>query len=259
MNQRGAVELAERAFERPGDTLLRWGNAGMLDAAGAFLEPGFHRIPTMPERLGGGLYVSRNGRVIPPIAGGAGESIYWNESIGPGSASIADEGNVTPTTTMKAFWNPVNVGQAGALRANFWQPGRMVRVMAAVKLAIGATPGNIAFGMGFGSATTPDNPACIVTSTAKAGTASQTVTAFLIGVQKCRSDGTAGTLSQAGFCITDAVAIATNANTFPSGGTTVVSTIDTTVGTNCSTFQTSYSGATPGTVALLELDLAVLN
>lgn len=191
----------------------------------------------------------------------AGESIYWNESIGPGSASVADEGNVTPTTTAKAIWAPVNVGAAGALRAGFWIPGRAVEMRATVKLAIGATPGNITASMAYGSATSPDNPACIVSSVARAATASQTVTSIWYGFAKCRTDGTAGTLSMSGFMVADLAGIASTSQplVFPNGGTTVVSTIDTTVGTNALTFQVTYSGATPGTVALLDLDLRVLN
>lgn len=190
----------------------------------------------------------------------ANESGNWNESLGPGSAMVADEGNVTPTTTMKALWAPVNVGMAGALRANFWFPGRAVRLSAAVKLAVGATPGNISFGMGYGSATSPDAPACIVTSTARAGI-NATGMAVLVGYAQCRTDGTAGTLSMWGTAVVDqaSIAAANQPIVFPANGTTVVSTIDTTVGTNALTFQASYSGGTPGTVALLGLDLAVLN
>lgn len=190
----------------------------------------------------------------------ANESGYWNETLGPNSAMLADEGSVTPTTTSKALWAPVNVGAAGALRANFWAPGRTVRLTAAVKLLVGATPGNIVFGMGYGSATSPDAPACIVTSTARAGL-NATGLAIITGYAQCRTDGTAGTLSMWGFATVDqaCIAAANQPILFPAAGVTVVSTIDTTVGTNALTFQMNYSGGTPGTLVTVGLDLAVLN
>jgi hypothetical protein len=220
-------------------------------------ERGALRIPERLLAQGGAELLERG---LFPVAGGANESGFWNETLGPNSAMLADEGSVTPVTTMKAMWAPVNLGAAGALRANFWYPGRAVRLTAAVKLVVGATPGNIAFAMAYGSATAPDAPACIVSSTARAGIAA-TGLAILTGYAQCRTDGTAGTLSMWGMAHVDqaSVAAASQPFIFPAAGVTVVSTIDTTVGTNALTFQTSYSGATPGTVVLVGLDLAVLN
>ena len=158
MNERGAQVL-----DRPGPAV------SISDPLGRLGRGPLHRGPMprgamwaggrrVPERLLSGLdeLAYAGDLPLPPIAGGAFEGGFWNESLGPDSAMVADEGAVTPTTTLKALWAPVNVGMAGALRANFWRPGRRVRLTAYVKLVVGATPGNILFSMCYGSATAPD-------------------------------------------------------------------------------------------------------
>src|SRR6266702_6679462 len=85
----------------------------------------------------GGLANGGLGAPMPFIQGGANESGNWNETLGPNAASIADETGVTLTTTNKALWATVNMGMVGALRANFFTPGRMVRLIAFVKSTSG--------------------------------------------------------------------------------------------------------------------------
>lgn len=153
--------------------------------------------------------------------------------------TIADSAGITLTTTHKALWVPALT----ILPANYWTVGKCVKLTAAVKISSGVA-GNYTFAMGYGAG---DNPAPIVQSAARAYVAS--VGPFLTfwqGYATCRSIGTAGTLSMWGMVYVDlALMLSTNQpNVFPQNGTTVVSTIDTTVGTNALTFQMIASAGT---------------
>ena len=161
--------------------------------------------------------------------------------------NVADFGAVAPSTTATTLW-PVGATSPTILPANFWIPGRCIRIKAALKWTSG-TAGNITVGASYGAA---NNPACIVNSTARAAVAS--VGPFLVIVEaffECRSVGTSGTLSmwgQAEFPL--GLILSTNDQTaiFPSNGTTVVSTIDTTVATNACMIHGIRSAGTDSVV-----------
>ena len=165
------------------------------------------------------------------------DGIYYRDLRQP--FVTADQSGVTLTTSHKALWSPALT----ILPANYWTVGKTVKLTAAVKLSSG-TAGNYTYAMAYGAG---DNPAPIVASAARAYVAS--VGPFLTfwqGYAVCRSIGTAGTLSMWGTAITDlALQLSTaQPNVFPQNGTTVVSTIDTTVGTNALTFQMIASAGT---------------
>lgn len=161
---------------------------------------------------------------------------------------IADLGAIVPTTTSKMLWTPGAGNPLGNFPANYWTVGKTVKLTAALKWTSG-TAGNITFGMAYGLA---DNPAVIVNSAVHAAIAS--VGPFLVlahGYAVCRSTGTAGTLSMWGmvhFPIDLMLSTIGNDMGFPSAGATVVSTIDTTVGTNGLFFQCIRSAGTDSVV-----------
>lgn len=163
--------------------------------------------------------------------------------------NIADFASVAPGTTATTLW-PVGATSPSILPAYFWIPGRCIRITAGLKWTSG-TAGNITVGASYGAAS---NPACIVNSTARAAIAS--VGPFLVYVQaffECRTVGTAGTLSmwgQADFPL--GLILSTNDQTamFPSGGVTVVSTIDTTVATNAPMIHAIRSAGTDAVVVV---------
>ena len=161
--------------------------------------------------------------------------------------SIADFASVAPGVAATTLW-PVGASSPTILPANYWIPGRCLRITAGLKWTSG-TAGNITIGASYGAAS---NPACIVNSAAKAAVAS--VGPFFVTVQaffECRSVGTSGTLSMWG-CAWFPIALmlsTTEINmTFPSAGTTVVSTIDTTVGTNAPMIHAIRSAGTDAVV-----------
>lgn len=162
---------------------------------------------------------------------------------------IADQGSVAPATTATTLW-ATGAASPTILPANYWWVGKTVKLTAGFKWTSG-TAGNITFGMSYGAAS---NPACIVNSAAKAAVAS--VGPFMVfaqGYATCRSIGTAGTLSMWG-CAQFPIALmlsTTETNfTFPSAGTTVVSTIDTTVATNALMFHAIRSAGTDAVVCV---------
>jgi hypothetical protein len=195
--------------------------------------------------------IDRRGRAIWDIAGGA-DTALWRDVRQP--YTIADQSAITLASTQKALWTPALT----ILPANYWYVGKIVKLTAFIKAVTGTTPGNYAFAMAYGAG---DAPAPIVASVARAAVASQTSVIMIEGYAICRSIGTAGTLSMWGHARADlALMLSTNQpSLFPSGGTTVVSTIDTTVGTNAVTFQMSRSGSTAETAAAVGLVFEALN
>jgi hypothetical protein len=159
---------------------------------------------------------------------------------------IADQSAVTPTTTFKSVWAN-GAASPTILPANYWYPGKLVRLTANLKLTTG-TAGNSAFGLGVGSA---DNPGNTVSTATRAKIASVgPFGIFIQGYVRCRSIGTAGTVAIWGFVAPDLGAFLSTTDNwvFPSNGTTVVSTLDTTVGTNGPVFQYLTSAGTDSIV-----------
>lgn len=171
---------------------------------------------------------------------------------------IADFGGITLTTTQKMLWTPGAGNPMGNFPANYWTVGKTVKLTMLTKWTSG-TAGNIAFGMAYGAA---DAAAPNVVSATRAAIAS--VGPFLVraeGYAVCRSTGTAGTLSMSGFVdfpIDLMLSTVGGSFGFPSAGGTVVSTIDTTVGTNGLFFQALRSAGTD-TVTPVWVGIEALN
>lgn len=133
------------------------------------------------------------------------------------------------------------------LPANYWTVGKTLRLTANLKLTTG-TAGNSTFAMAYGAA---DAPAAVVVTATRAKIASVgPFGVFIQGYATCRTTGTSGTLSMWGFVVPDLGAFlsTTDCWVFPSNGTTVVSTIDTTVGTNALFFEYATSAGTDSIV-----------
>lgn len=170
---------------------------------------------------------------------------------------LADFSSITLTTTQKMLWTPGAGNPMGNFPSNFWYPGRTVRISAGLKWTSG-TAGNIAVGLAYGAA---DAAAVNVVSATHAAVAS--VGPFLVtavGYATCRTDGTAGTLSMWGwmdFPIDLMLSTVGMHMPFPSAGSTVVSTFDSTVATNGLFFQALRSAGTdtvvPVGVPLIEV------
>ena len=154
---------------------------------------------------------------------------------------------MTLAATQKMLW-ATGASSPTILPANYWTVGKTVRLTAFLKITTG-TAGNWIVGMAYGAA---DAPAANVVSRTFAKIASVgPFSGFIQGYARCRSTGTAGTLSMMGmfYPSLDVVLSTVQPITFPNNGTTVVSTIDTTVGTNALSFQASNSAGTDSVVA----------
>lgn len=171
----------------------------------------------------------------------------------------ANQGNVTLATTQKTLW-AVGGASPTILPANYWTVGKTVKLTANFSWTAVANTNAITIGMCYGAA---DAPAAIVVSTAMATVSSTTVFDVVIqGYATCRSIGTAGTLSMFGFAIIPVGLVASTVQTgaaFPSAGVTVVSTIDTTVGTNALSFTALRATAGTDTVAATNIYMEALN
>lgn len=198
-------------------------------------------------------FVNERGEAVPSIAGGA-DGIFYRDRRTP--FLIADQSSVTLATTMKALW-AVGASSPSILPANYWTLGKTVKLTANLKWTAG-TAGNVQFGMAYGAA---DAPTAVVATVARAKIASVgPFGVFIEGYATCRSIGTAGTLSMWGTAIADLGIMLSTAqpNIFPSGGVTVVSTIDTTVGTNALFFEMNMSAGTD-TVVTTDLLVEAIN
>jgi hypothetical protein len=168
-----------------------------------------------------------DGSPIMPIKGGA-DGIYYQDTRLP--FLTADQTGVTLTTTQKMLW-ATGASSPTILPANYWTVGKLVKLEAFLKITTG-TAGNWAVGMAYGAA---DAPAANVVSRTSAKIASVgPFGAWIQGYARCRSTGTSGTLSMTGFFhpSLDVFLSTVLPMPFPNNGTTVVSTVDTTVGTN---------------------------
>jgi hypothetical protein len=184
--------------------------------------------------------------------GGGADGIFYRDLREP--HIVVDESAITLASTQKALWAPART----ILPANYWRVGKVVKLTAFCKATTGATPGNYAYAMAYGSG---DAPTPIVASVARAAVASQTNIPLTIeGYMECRSIGAAGTCRMWGKAFADlALQLSTNQpNLFPSSAPADV-TIDTTVGTNAVTFQMSRSGSTAETVTTVGLLFEALN
>jgi hypothetical protein len=171
---------------------------------------------------------------------------------------VTDLPSITLAATQKMLWAPGAGNPLGNFPAYYWTVKKTVKITAALKWTSG-TAGNVAFGMAYGAA---DAAAPNVVTGTKAFIAS--VGPFLVtavGYCTCVSIGTAGTLSMWGwvnFPIDLMLSTVGGTLGFPSAGVTVVSTVDTTVGTNGLFFQALRSAGTD-TVVPVGVKIEALN
>jgi hypothetical protein len=182
------------------------------------------------------------------------DGIYYRDLRQP--FVIADlPTTITLATTQKMLWPYAN--SPTQLPANYWTVGKTLKLTALLKITNG-TAGNYSFGMMFGAA---DAAAVNVASTARAFIASVgPFSCFIQGYATCRSIGSAGTISMWGMAYHDLAGMLSTSqpNVFPPAGVTVVSSIDTSVGTNHLCFQMSASAGTC-TVVTTSLIVEALN
>lgn len=174
------------------------------------------------------------------------DGIYYVDTRPP--FLTADYASVTLTTTQKTCW--VNGSTSPTLLpANYFTVNKIVRLTALLKLTNGASAANLVFGMSCGVG---DAAAVNVKTVARAlVTSAGPYGCFMQGFAQCRSIGTSGTISLWGMAYPDLAGMLSTAqsNVFPSDGTTVVSTLDTTLATTGLYFQMSCSAGTTTCVA----------
>ena len=197
-----------------------------------------------------------DGTPIWSIEGGA-DGIYYRDRRLP--HLTADQTGITLLTTQLQTW-AVGATSPTILPANYWTVGKSVKLTANLKWTCVANTNNITIGMCYGAAAAP---AAIVVSSAMAALNSTTVfDVWIEGYATCRSTGTAGTLSMFGIAHVPVAMIASTVQTgvvFPSAGVTVVSTIDTTVGTNALSFTAARAVAAGDTVVATDIFFEALN
>ena len=162
------------------------------------------------------------------------------------SPEILDLTAVTLSTTQKSLWTAPKT----LLPANFWWPGKLMKLTAAIKFVTDGTAGNYVFGAGAGVG---DAPAVIVVGSSQAGVISKTFLAIMEAYFECRALGTAGTLSIWGRITPDLSGMLSTTQNylFPTAGVTVVSTLDMTLATTALTFQAQRSGVGVWTAAVV--------
>lgn len=167
---------------------------------------------------------------------------------------LVDESAVTLATTMKALWPAART----ILPANFWYPGKTIKLTAFGKATTDGTAGNYVFELGYG---TGDAPTPLVAGATVAGTISQTnVTWTAYAYMECRTVGATGTVRMWGQWSPAVALVASTLSPylFPSATPADV-TIDTTVGTNAPTFQLQRSGVGVWTATTTALIVEELN
>jgi len=170
------------------------------------------------------------------------------------SHPIVDESAITLGTAQKALWAPALT----MIPANYWRPGRTIRVTAFGKATTDGTAGNYVFGVGYGAG---DAPTPTVSGATVAGTVSQTNISWTAwAIIECRSRGATGTVRMFGEWRPAVALLASTLQpyTFPSSAP-ADSTIDTTVATNAITFQLQRSGAGVWTATTTNVILEELN
>lgn len=151
---------------------------------------------------------------------------------------LVDEAAVTLATTMKALWPAART----MLPANYWYPGKVVKLSAFGKATTDGTAGNYVFEIAYGAG---DAPTPLVLGPTVAGVVSRTNDTWKAEAYiECRTIGATGTLRMWGQWTPVVSLLLSTAQPymFPATAPADV-TVDTTVGTNALTFQLQRSGA----------------
>jgi hypothetical protein len=174
----------------------------------------------------------------------------------------ADWASVTLTTTMKQLW-AVGATSPTVLPANYWWPGKTLKLTANLKWTAVASTNTLQFGMSLGAVAAPACHVTTVAVTPVSGTS--TFDLFMEGYATCRSvpqPGTAATVSMFGHVVIPrGLSIETQQTglTFPSDGVTVVSTFDNSLATNCLSFEALRATSGTDTVVATNILLEALN
>ncbi len=170
--------------------------------------------------------------------------------------AITDYGGITLTTAQKCLWTP-GATNPTILPANYWTLGKTLRLTANLKWTAVANTNAITAGMQYGAA---DAAAANVITQAGTGVSSTTTfDVIAVGYATCRAVGTSGTLSMWGYYLFPSGLIVAGIMNMPVAGVTVVSTIDTTVGTNGLSFQALRASVAGDTVLATDILLEAMN
>jgi hypothetical protein len=202
-----------------------------------------------------GIALTKSGKWLPPIEGGAG-GIFYRDSLQPWV--IADQAAVTLLTT------DLNLFPASLtlLPANYWTVGKTVKLTAWGESTSDATAGNIVVGIGIGAV----NPPTIIKKSASVlGTVSKTAFSWRFeAYATCRSTGPAGlnaTMLVYGAFDTDPAGLlaSTLSPLFVPQSANAVLTFDGTLGTQSLTLTLNRSGTGVWTATTRALYVEALN
>jgi hypothetical protein len=187
---------------------------------------------------------------VPEIRGAAGVSLHETFA----APIIADEGNVTLSTTMKALWGyPLT-----QLPANILVPSKTFHIKAFGKVTTDGTAGNYVAAVGYGSS---DAPTSFGSGATVAGTVSQTNISWILDAyMTCRTRGGSGTSVGWGLWMPAVAVLASTLQpyTLPASAMATATT-DTTVGTNSMVVTLQRSGAGVWTAATQAIVFSALN
>jgi len=168
---------------------------------------------------------------------------------------ISDQGQVTLATTNKAL---IPASELPAFGANYFIPGKKVRMRAFGKISTILTPGNGQFAFYWGSGADATGT-ILASSTAQALVASQTNLSWMFDVTvtcRARGSGTNGSLFLSGFALfSEGVSVA---HILIPGSAPAAVGVDTTVA-NVISPQFNRSGSTAEVMTLQELEVQALN
>lgn len=179
------------------------------------------------------------------------DGLYYRDTRVP--ILVADNAAVTLSTTALDLWL---VAQFSTLPANYWTPGKTIKMTAFGKITTVLTPGNLVASLSSNAAVNTS----LVSSAAIALTASQTNLSWRMeGYITCRSIGTAGTMQMHGHFFANNAVVASTSNPIliPASAPTTV-TQDTTVA-SAARMEVSRSGSTAETMQTTALYIEALN
>ena len=206
-----------------------------------------------PDKLVIGYKANDSKDPIYGIAGGA-DGIFYRDSRQP--FLILDQTAITLATTQKALWPyPLTL-----LPANYWVPGKTIKLTSFGKATTDGTAGNYIFGMGYGAS---DAPAATTVGATTAGVVSRTNDTWMAQTYTtCRAtgSGSTGTLMTHGIWTPVITLMLSTLQPYIIPATLPATNgIDTTVGTNSLVHILDRSGAGVWTTAVTGLYVEALN
>lgn len=173
------------------------------------------------------------------------DGVYYRDTRAP--TLVADNAAITLSTTGLALWS---TAQFSLLPANYWLPGRSIKMTAFGKGTSDGTASNWTWSVSASNAANTN----LVSGTASAVTVSQTNFSWMMeGYITCRTIGATGTVQQHGIVFPAVTAFASTLQPLiiPASAPTTT-TVDTTAAGGCS-LQLARSGAGVHTATTTEL------